>query len=221
MKLSELTQEVINNFAAHNQSMLFLKGSRQYTISDPGKRLFAIADLDQEFPEEFGVAELSKFKSALSLFEDPDLEFCGDRLEIRAGKKKLSYQYAAKSVLKVPSDGLISKASLKTEDVSTVLEHKTLVEVLKAQGALGLPEVAVVGDGSDLVLRTYDSKKPTATGFSVTIGSTDKVFTLVFSPEHLKVLPRDYQLTVSLSRLMRLTSPGITYYVGAEDTSKV
>ena len=72
MKISEQTQLVLRNFANINQSILLNKGSRLATMSVM-RNILASADVDVEFPVQFGIYDLPRFLGNLSIY--PELEF--------------------------------------------------------------------------------------------------------------------------------------------------
>lgn len=73
MKISEDTISILNNFSAINAALLFNEGSDIFTISE-AKNILAKASVDETFPREFGIYQLSEFLSAVSLLENPDFE---------------------------------------------------------------------------------------------------------------------------------------------------
>ena len=58
MKLSKNTIEVLKNFATINTNILVREGSTLSTIST-GKNIFARADIEESFPQEFAVYDLN------------------------------------------------------------------------------------------------------------------------------------------------------------------
>ena len=87
MKLSEKTLTVLKNFAGINNSILVKEGNQLRTIS-VAKNILAEANIDEEFPRQFGVYDLNQFLNGLSLHQDPDLDFTEESyLNIREGKR--------------------------------------------------------------------------------------------------------------------------------------
>ena len=89
MKLSEKTLTVLKNFAGINNSILVKEGNQLRTIS-VAKNILAEAEIDEEFPRQFGVYDLNQFLNGLSLHQDPDMDFTEESyLTIREGKRKV------------------------------------------------------------------------------------------------------------------------------------
>ena len=74
MKLSEQTVAILKNFSAINQNLIIKQGSEISTVSAM-KNIVASAKVEESFPVEFAIYDLNEFLSALSLFENPDLDF--------------------------------------------------------------------------------------------------------------------------------------------------
>ena len=74
MKLSEKTLTVLKNFAGINNSILVKEGNQLRTIS-VAKNILAEANIEEEFPRQFGVYDLNQFLNGLSLHQDPDMDF--------------------------------------------------------------------------------------------------------------------------------------------------
>ena len=104
MKLSEKTLTVLKNFAGINNSILVKEGNQLRTIS-VAKNILAEANIDEEFPRQFGVYDLNQFLNGLSLHQDPDLDFTEESyLNIREGKRRVKYFFADPQVIISPPD---------------------------------------------------------------------------------------------------------------------
>ena len=91
MKLSDRTVNLLRNFSTINQSILFKEGKKLRTISVM-KNILAEANIDEEFPQDFGVYDLGQFLNSLNLFQEPDLVFNGDSyVTVKEGKQKSKY----------------------------------------------------------------------------------------------------------------------------------
>jgi hypothetical protein len=92
-------------------------------------------------------------------------------------------------------------------------------DVLKAMSVLGLPELAIVGDGSTLTLQAVDVKNSSSDTFSVDIGETDLAFRAVFRAENIKILDGDYQVQISSKGISQFTGAEATYWIAIEQSS--
>jgi hypothetical protein len=74
MKLSKETLALIKNYASINSNLLLKAGNKLSTIA-VGNTIMSTVTVPETFSSEFGIYDVNEFLGALSLFEDPDLEF--------------------------------------------------------------------------------------------------------------------------------------------------
>ena len=218
MKLSEKTLTVLKNFAGINNSILVKEGNSLRTIS-VAKNILAEADIDEDFPRQFGVYDLNQFLNGLSLHQDPDLDFAEESyLNIREGKRRVKYFYADPQVIISPPDKQIT---LPSEDVRFQLESASLDKLLKAAAVYQLPDLSAVGGDGVVKLVVRDKKNDTSNEYSIVVGETDKVFSYNFKVENIKIIPGAYDVVVSSKLLSRFTNSqfNLTYYIALEPDS--
>ena len=216
MKISESTLVILKNFAAINKSILVKPGSVLSTISEM-KTIFAKATVQETFPAQFAIYELSKFLGVLSLFNDPEIEFNEKNMKISSGKQSLLYTYADASMIVTPPEKDITFPS---PDIEFNVTQEELQRVVRSAGVLQLPEITVVGDGSVIRLCSGNSKNPSADTFMIDVGTTDKTFNMVFKAENaMKLISTDYNVKISSKGLSLFTSNTVSYYVPTESNS--
>ena len=218
MKLSEKTLTVLKNFAGINNSILVKEGNQLRTIS-VAKNILAEANIDEEFPRQFGVYDLNQFLNGLSLHQDPDLDFTEESyLNIREGKRRVKYFFADPQVIISPPDKQIT---LPSEDVHFQLESSALDKLLKAAAVYQLPDLCVVGEAGVVRLVVRDKKNDTSNSYSVGVGETDKEFTFNFKVENIKIIPGSYDIIVSSKLLSEFTNSNynLKYYIALEPDS--
>ena len=218
MKLSEKTLTVLKNFAGINNSILVKQGTQLRTIS-VAKNILAEANIEEEFPRQFGVYDLNQFLNGLSLHQDPDLDFTEESyLNIREGKRRVKYFFADPQVIISPPDKQIT---LPSEDVHFQLESSALDKLLKAAAVYQLPDLCVVGEAGVVRLVVRDKKNDTSNSYSVAVGETDKEFTFNFKVENIKIIPGSYDVVVSSKLLSEFTNSNynLKYYIALEPDS--
>ena len=218
MKLSEKTLTVLKNFAGINNSILVKEGNQLRTIS-VAKNILAEANIEEEFPRQFGVYDLNQFLNGLSLHQDPDLDFTEESyLNIREGKRRVKYFFADPQVIISPPDKQIT---LPSEDVHFQLESSALDKLLKAAAVYQLPDLCVVGEAGAVRLVVRDKKNDTSNSYSVAVGETDKEFTFNFKVENIKIIPGSYDVVVSSKLLSEFTNSNynLKYYIALEPDS--
>ena len=218
MKLSDKTLNLLKNFSGINQSILFKTGNKLRTISVM-KNILAEAVVEEEFPKDFAIYELSQFLNGLGLHQHPELNFDNDGyVVIKEGKMRSKYFFADPSVIVTPPD---KEISLPSEDVSFELSTQQLDKLLKAAAVYQLPDLSVVGEAGVVKLLVRDKKNDTSNDFSIIVGETEEVFTFNFKVENIKILPGTYEVVVSQKLLSRFTSKNhdLCYHIALEPDS--
>jgi len=103
MKLSEATVNVLKSFSTINGSIEFKPGNIVSTIS-PQKNILAKATVDDTFPSAGAIHNLNRFLGALTLFNDPALQFQEKFVTIKDSKSSLNYGFADSSMIVTPPD---------------------------------------------------------------------------------------------------------------------
>lgn len=215
MKISTNTVNVLKNFAKINPSILIQEGNTLKTMS-PSKTIMAKATVDTDFPKRFAIYNLDRFISTASLFNDPNFDFGEKTVTIKEGDKKTDYVYADENTItKAPE----KEINLPSVDVTVRLTNDHLKEVEKAAGVLGLPEIVVVGDGKNVYLQAADSKNPSGDVYSVKIGDTNKSFKAIFKSENIKIIPGDYDVTISSRGISNFKGKEAEYWIAVEQSS--
>jgi hypothetical protein len=215
MKFSERTINILKNFATINQSLVFKQGKQLRTIS-PQKTLMAIANIDDEIPSEACIYDMSRFLSTYALFGEPDIQFESNHFVISQGKKSNKYYFADKSMVISPPE---KEINVPTNDVEVTVEWSDLQSVIKASGVLNTTEIVFEGDGETCYLKAVDSNNTTSDSFGIELGSTTDKFRLIIKTENLKLMPQNYNVTLSSKGISKFEGAGITYFVAIESKS--
>lgn len=217
MNIDVKTVQILKNFANINPSIAIQEGSVVRTIS-PTKTILAKASVPDTFTNKFAIYSLSRFLGALSLFEKPDLSFTGSSVVISDGNGRAT-QYS------LCEEALIQKApdkdlKLQNPDVTFILTDSTLKEIIKALGILGLPDIAIVGDGSSIMIKALDAKGTINDSFTVNIGNTTKTFQAIFKAENvIKILSGQYTVSISQAGISHFKGQDVEYWISVEANS--
>lgn len=216
MKLSKETVNILKNFSGINTNLLIKQGSALSTISAQ-KNLFAEVTVGENFPSDFGIYDLNEFLGVVSLFEDPDLTFNGTSVTISEGNNSVKYGAADPSVLTAPQKAI----TFPTVDIDVKMSAATMNHIQKAASVLRCQDVAIIGRDGNLTIEVVDKKNPSSNNYSLNLGSTDKTFNVFLKVENLKMIPGDYDLSVSSKKISRFksSSSDLTYYVAVEADS--
>ena len=221
MKLSKHTLNMLKNFSDINMSIEIKKGSVLRTVSVQ-KNILAQAELEDEFPKDFAIYELNRFLGAVSLFDDPELEFNAKSANIGTTKHSVDYVYCDPSMIVTPPENNIT---FPDPEVKFVLSQDALSQVMRASNVLGTPEIAVEGGPhpNDVIrIIALDVNNDSTDTFKVVLDekSGDK-FRFVFKTENMKMIPGNYDVKISSKGISHFTLQGqnLQYWIATESTS--
>tara|TARA_B100000287_G_scaffold230749_1_gene217369 strand:- start:1494 stop:2186 length:693 start_codon:yes stop_codon:yes gene_type:complete len=215
MKLSDRTLNLLRNFSTINQSILFKQGQKLRTMSVM-KNILAEANVDEDFPQDFGVYDLSQFLNSVGLFKEPEFTFTGESfVTIKEGRSRSKYFFADPSVIVSPPEKSIKLPSV---DVDFSLKAGQLDSLKKAAAIYHLDDLSVVGDGKEVKLMVHDRKNDTSNDYSILVGETEHTFCLNFKVENVKIIPGSYEVKISKKLLseFKSTEYDLTYYIALE-----
>ena len=216
MKLSKETVALLKNFAGINSNLLIKAGNKLSTISG-AKNVMSDATVAENFAADFGIYDLNEFLGAMSLFEDPDLDFSEKFVTITQGSNSIKYFAAEASVLSAPTRAI----TFPDSDVDFTLTSAMLDMIKKTSSVLGASDLSIVGDGSTLTAVVGDKKNASGNSYNTPLGSTDKTFKVNLKVENLKMLPGDYTVSISSKKISRFKAinSDLVYYVAIEADS--
>ena len=221
MKLSEHTTSVLKNFASINQNLVIKEGKTISTMSAM-KNIVAKAEVDEDFPREIAIYDLNEFLAALSLFNNPVLDFSENHVMITEEGKtgnSLKYFYSDPSVVTTPS----SEITMPETEVNFSLDSSDLSKVQRAASVIGSPDLVLEKNGVGSYLTVKDKKNDTANNYSLDVdveGQGD--YNFYFKVENLKLMPLTYDVKVSsknISHFKSQTSNAVEYWIVLEPES--
>ena len=217
MKLTSNTISILKNFSTINQNLMVKTGNILSTMSAM-KNIVAQAEVTETFPQEFAIYDLNEFLSALSLFEEPELNFQDQYVTItqEGSRKNLKYWFSDPEVVTTPSKAIV----MPSTEVTFNLSSDTLNEIQKAAAVIGAPDMALV-DGS---LMVTDKKNDTANAYETGLDAkeTDADYKFWFKVENLKVMSGSYDVEVSSKNISHFVNSavGVEYWIALEPESK-
>jgi gp45 sliding clamp, C terminal len=217
MKLDLKTVNILKNFAIISPSILIKEGNILQTVS-PTKTILARAVVNTDFPKKFALYNLSKFLGCLSLINDPSLEFTDTHIKITDNvSTTVNFTYTDESSIKVPPEKAIK---LPSKDVCIQLTEGAFKEIIRASGALQLPEIAITGDGINISIQAIDSKNPSGDVYSIVVGQSDKTFRAIFKTENIiKIISGSYNIEISSQGISYFRGEEVEYWIAVEATS--
>ena len=218
MKLSKHTLNMLKNFSDINMSIEIKKGSVLRTVSVQ-KNILAQAELEDEFPKDFAIYELNRFLGAVSLFDDPELEFNAKSVNIGTTKHSADYVYCDPSMIVTPPENNIT---FPDPEVKFTFTQDILSQVMRASNVLGTPEIAIEGDAGIINIKALDVNNDSTDTFKVVLDEkTDDKFRFVFKTENMKMIPGNYDVEISSKGISHFSLQGakLQYWIATESTS--
>ena len=219
MKVSEKTINLLRNYANINQSIEFREGKNLKTVS-PLNTILASVEVEEQFTRTFPIYELNRFLGTLALFQNPELDFTDNGVVISDENHEATYRYCgSSSMFQTPPEKNIT---FPDAEVSFELSQDQFKKTINAANTLGLPEVVVEGNSSDIQLVVSDTGNTSSDIFSTTVGKTDKTFRMIFKTENLnKIMEGDYHVSLSSKRIshFKRNSDSLQYWIALEQNS--
>lgn len=216
MKLSKDTVALFKNFAGINSNMLLKAGNEISTISAQ-KNVMSDTTVGETFPIDFGIYDLNEFLGAMSLFDDPELDFSEKFVTIKENGNSIKYFAADPSVLTAPT----KKITFPEADIEFTLTATMLNMIHRTASVLRASDLSIVGSDGKITVQVGDKKNATGNSYSSHVGNTDKTFQANLKVENLKMLPGDYLVSISSKKISRFkaTASDLVYYVAVEADS--
>lgn len=217
MKLSNETLTILKNFANINSGIFFKQGKKLTTVS-PSKTILAEVELSDEFPQDFGIYDLNKFLSVLSLYKDnAEVEFDAVNATIGSGRSKTKYRLTDKTMIVAPPD---KQLTLPSTDVEFTLTAEDYDWVIKTANILQSPNVAVESDGDVVKLVMFDASNDSAdiSSIDLDVQPQGKRYKLVFKTENLKMIPGSYVVKISSKGISNFKNEkaNLQYWIATE-----
>ena len=219
MKVSERTTNLLKNYANINQSIEFREGNVLKTVS-PLNTILASVEIEEEFPRTFPIYELSRFLGTLDLFNNPELDFTDNGVNVTDDKHEATYRYCgSSSMFQTPPEKDIT---FPEPEVEFQLTQELFRKTINAANTLGLPEIVVEGDGSEIKLLVSDTGNVSSDNFSTKVGLTDKTFHMIFKTENFSTIAEGaYNVSLSSKRISHFKREGdsLQYWIALEQNS--
>ena len=221
MKLSKHTLNMLKNFSDINMSIEIKKGSVLRTVSVQ-KNILAQAELEDEFPKDFAIYELNRFLGAVSLFDDPELEFNAKSVNIGTTKHSADYVYCDPSMIVTPPENNIT---FPDPEVKFTLTQESLSQVMRASNVLGTPEIAIEGGphpNDSIRIKALDVNNDSTDTFQVVLDEkSGHKFRFVFKTENMKMVPGNYDIEISSKGISHFSLQGakLQYWIATEASS--
>lgn len=223
VKFSKSTIEVLKNFSSINSNILIAPGSKIKTLATT-RSIMAECEVDTVFPREFGIWDLNRFLSTISLFSDPTFEFHDKYVLIKSDNgSSVKYFYCEPSILTTTSKTI----TLPPVMVTFELTAKTLAEVLKSASVLQLSDIQFhTNKDREIVVTATNKDDPSSNTYSYSICKLpedyDDNFSFFVKAENLKMIPGNYNVSFTETIVAKFENSArkLSYFIALESDSK-
>ncbi len=218
MKLSKKTIDILKNFSHINSGIQFVEGN-EIRVAAIDKSVMGIAVVEEEFPVEFALYDLKQFLNALSLFEEPELEFKDDYLFIKQGRQRVKYFYTdSENIVSAP----YSLTLEADDDSSLFLGADQLATLHKASSMMQLSDFSLVKNGDSIKMVVEDTNQDSNNEFTIDVEFEVDMedFDLQLKMSTLNFVNLDYEISfVEENQYLIFSNEDsqVIYYVAVQD----
>ena len=220
MKLSKETIEVLKNFSGINQSIVVKEGSKLKTVNSL-KNILAHATVEEDFPKEFAIYDLTRFLGLISSMEEPELEFNKSDVTVSSDTRKVKYRYADTDYIVKPEKDI----DMPKSEIKFKLSEEVYVSLEKVATILQLHDICLKGckKSGKILLCATNKKNDSSNDYSEEVGEgVTKNFNIVMKKENLKIIPGDYDVSISSKGISHFKNVNLDleYWIALEPTSE-
>ncbi len=205
MKISAQTFDIMRNFAAINNAMMFTEPKILKTLS-LAENIIGIYDTEEKFPN-FQFYNSAPFMSIVNLFglDEIDFDFSDQGLIIKAGKNEVRIGYD--DIDMIPKIPKLKKASAykkaKEFDATFELNADQINQIQKAANILGLPDMQVKMSKGKGFIAISDDEDPDSNNMKIQIDNGKGTGEVNMMVKNLIILPGDYTISVMDGRMTK------------------
>jgi hypothetical protein len=187
----------------------------------------ARAVVEETFPQQFAIYDLTQLLTLLSMSQTPDIEFHEKHLVIQHGDgRNHSFKFADESLVAAPSDNPPQLEHL----YSFKLTASDINMIVKTASVVSATMMNIVSKNGKVTLFVNDPKNSTSHSFTQPLGDSDVSFDVKMAIDTFKIVPGEYKVHVShaiakagkvLVFFFESTTSELTYLIAADTTSKV
>lgn len=228
MKISQNTISLLQSFNQINSNLLVRPGNRLITRSATGSSQ-ARATVDETFPTQFAIYDLSQFLGLLGVSTDPDIDFGQKNMTIKSSNGgEIEFFYADESLINAPPD-----SEVNVEPTFTfTLTNNDIQVIQKTSAIVSATMLSVIGEKNKVMLKINDPKNTTSNSYKKELGTTDQQFLARMTIDNFRAIVADtYDVQVGNAvgkgghkvPVFHFTSTTrkLTYLIAADNTSKI
>ena len=221
MELSNRTVEILRNFSTINPNIVVNGGNVLKTMSI-AKNIVSRAEIDESFPNTFGIYDLSEFLSVLTLVDRPSITFGESFCTVSdgSGLSSVKYFYSDPEMLSAPKKDIVMPEC----EVKFLLTNETLSKIKRASSALGYDNISIRPNGNSIEVTVVDTNDSTSNSFSVLVEGQfpeGADFNFIMGVNNMKLLGEDYEVSISTKLIshFRSINSSTQYFIALEKSS--
>lgn len=218
ISISTTTIDALKNFLSINKSINIKPGNVLSTLS-VNKNIMARYEIDEDFPREVPIYDLSVFIGALGLCQSPELDFTNENclvIKDSTTKSRSRIYYSDPDMITSAPD---KELEVPSADVNFQLSWENLSRLQRASSTYGVQDLCLYGSDGSMNICVTDKKNDTSNVYSIELGETDKDFCHCFKMENLKLMPNHtYDVSIHSGKvaLFKSTSCNLKYWIALE-----
>jgi hypothetical protein len=222
VSVSSKTIDVLKNYLSINKSIVIRPGNIISTLS-VNKNIMSRCVVEETFPQQADIYDLSVFIGALNLCSNPVLDFSNDTclfISDNASKSKSKIYYSDPDLITPPPD---KELELPESDVEFILTTEDLKRLQQAASTYGVQDLCLYGLDGKMNICITDKKNDTSNVYSIELGDTDNEFCYCFKMENLRLIAETYKVSIHMGRfaLFEARDGDLKYWIALEpDTNK-
>lgn len=218
ISVSTTTIDALKNFLSINKSINIKPGNVLSTLS-VNKNIMARFEIEEEFPKEVPIYDLSIFIGALGLCQSPELDFTNENclvIKDSTTKSKSKIYYSDPDLIVSAPD---KELEVPAADVQFELSWENLSRLQRASSTYGVQDLCLYGSDGSMNICVTDKKNDTSNVYSIELGSVNVDFCHCFKMENLKLMPNQtYQVSIHSGKvaLFKSTTCNLKYWIALE-----
>lgn len=218
ISISTTTIDALKNFLSINKSINIKPGNVLSTLS-VNKNIMARYEIEEEFPREVPIYDLSVFIGALGLCQSPELDFTNETclvIKDSGTKSRSKIYYSDPDVIVTAPE---KELDVPDADVSFTLTWENLSRLQRASSTYGVQDLCLYGSEGSMHMCVTDKKNDTSNVYSIELGESDNDFCFCFKMENLKLMPNHtYDVSIHMGKvaLFKSTTCNLKYWIALE-----
>ena len=225
MKISQDTLNILKNFSGINKGIVLRKNKPLATVSEM-ENIYAVAEIQESFPCDIGIYDLSEFLGTLGLFQSPVLDFGQDGqsnfvvIKEEGGKSTVKYRFDDISLITSPSESY----EIPSVEIEFDLTQTDIQKIQKACAIMGLKDIVIAstdGQSVSVIARDPVNKLSNFYELGTEANSGGHKFEFVINAENMKLISGDYNVKASKEGSVLFTNQkgNLSYLIALEESS--